>query len=231
MNLDHLVVAATSLADGVAWCEDTLGVTPGPGGEHPLMGTHNRLLSLASPGFPCAYLEIIAIQPGAPTALPPSHRRWFDLDSAALQAHLAPHGPQLVHWVARVPDVRAVLPTLMAQGVNPGEPCTASRATPHGVLEWLITLRPDGQRPLGGCFPTLIQWGARHPTDHMAASGVSLQTWSLTHPTPHAVAQALHTLGGHTPPVHTGAAPTLTATLACPKGLVRLTSPHFTPAP
>jgi uncharacterized membrane protein YphA (DoxX/SURF4 family) len=41
--LDHLVIMASTLAQGVAWCEATLGVTPGPGGEHPLMGTHNRL--------------------------------------------------------------------------------------------------------------------------------------------------------------------------------------------
>jgi hypothetical protein len=43
---------AASLPEGVAWCEATLGVTPGPGGEHPLMGTHNRLLRIATAGFP-----------------------------------------------------------------------------------------------------------------------------------------------------------------------------------
>ena len=56
---------AASLAEGVAWCEATLGVTPGPGGEHPLMGTHNRLLRIATADFPHAYLEIIAINPVA----------------------------------------------------------------------------------------------------------------------------------------------------------------------
>ena len=56
--LDHLVVIAPTLADGVAWCESTLGVTPGPGGEHPLMGTHNRLIHISSPTHPRAYLEV-----------------------------------------------------------------------------------------------------------------------------------------------------------------------------
>ena len=31
--LDHLVVAAPTLAQGVAWCEQALGLTPGPGGR------------------------------------------------------------------------------------------------------------------------------------------------------------------------------------------------------
>lgn len=231
MNLDHLVVAAASLAEGVAWCEATLGVTPGPGGEHPLMGTHNRLLSIASPAFPQAYLEIIAIQPGATPALPTGDQRWFDLDFEPLQHHMATHGPTLVHWVARVPDAQAAAQSLRAHGLDVGRVAPASRATPQGLLQWHITLRADGHRLLGGCVPTLIQWGPTHPTGAMAASGVSLQAWSLAHPQPHAVAQALHTLGGPTPPVHPGTAPTFTATLACPKGLVRLTSPTFTTGP
>jgi hypothetical protein len=64
--VDHLVVAAATLEQGVAWCEATLGVTPGPGGRHALMGTHNRLLNLGSAAFPHSYLEIIAIDPEAP---------------------------------------------------------------------------------------------------------------------------------------------------------------------
>jgi len=67
-QLDHLVLMAPTLEQGVAWCEATLGVTPGPGGEHPLMGTHNRLVSIASERFPGAYLEIIAINSEADEA-------------------------------------------------------------------------------------------------------------------------------------------------------------------
>ena len=100
-RIDHLVVAAVSLAEGVEWCEKKLGVTPGPGGEHPLMGTHNRLFLIASSTFPRAYLEIIAIHSGASYARSAWARRWFDLDDPELQAQLAKSGPRLVHFVAR----------------------------------------------------------------------------------------------------------------------------------
>ncbi|MBC7940386.1 MAG: VOC family protein, partial [Chitinophagaceae bacterium] len=91
--VDHLVVAATSLDQGVAWCEATLGVTPGPGGKHALMGTHNRLLKISTETFPNCFLEIIAIDPDAP---PPGRARWFGLDGLDLSS-----GPRLVTFVAR----------------------------------------------------------------------------------------------------------------------------------
>ena len=63
-QIDHLVVVAQTLEQGVQWCETTLGITPAPGGEHAQFGTHNRLFKIATPAFPMAYCEIIAIQPG-----------------------------------------------------------------------------------------------------------------------------------------------------------------------
>ena len=223
-GVDHLVVVAASLDEGVAWCEATLGVTPDPGGEHPLMGTHNRLLSVASPQFERAYLEIIAIHEGAPKSIPASDKRWFDMDSSALRQCVGQHGPQLVHWVARVADVAVARSTLRAWDLDPGQPVQASRATALGLLEWQITIRPDGQRQLGGCLPTLIQWGNSHPTDALPASGVTLQALSLTHPEPDAVTEALHALGMKGLPVQRGSSPGLHAVLSTPRGQVSLTS-------
>ena len=80
--VDHLVVAADTLDHGVQWCEATLGVTPGAGGEHALMGTHNRVLRIATSQYPRAYLEIIAINSAAKH---PRRKRWFDLDDPALK--------------------------------------------------------------------------------------------------------------------------------------------------
>ncbi len=126
VRLDHLVVAAQTLEEGVAWCEVTLSIAPGPGGRHPLMGTHNLLFSTASAAFPKAYLEIIAIDPAA---CAPGRARWFGLDTAALHAT-----PRLLHFVVATPDIRAACRTLAAMGEDVGTPGAASRATPQGEL-------------------------------------------------------------------------------------------------
>lgn len=223
--IDHLVVLAASLDEGAAWCQRTLGVAPAAGGEHPLMGTHNRLLNLSSPAHPRAYLEIIAINPGATSARPVVARRWFDMDNAALQAQVAQHGPQLVHWVAAVPDVAASHAALAAQGLDRGTVIAASRPTPLGLLQWQITVRDDGQRLMGGCLPTLIQWGERHPCDSLPTSGVELQSLRLEHPQAPTLAAACSALGlGTQATVGPGAAPRIQATLATPRFTATLAS-------
>lgn len=194
-RIDHLVIAAPSLAEGVAWCEATLGVRPGPGGAHALFGTHNRLLRLNSAAHPQAYLEIIAIDPAAtPTRVPPQ-RRWFDLDEPALRQRLADEGPQLIHWVASVPDIGAACARLRAQGIERGPVIEASRPTPQGLLRWRITVRDDGQRLFGGALPTLIQWGDTHPADGMAPAALSLQGLHLQHPEAERLQAALAAIG------------------------------------
>jgi len=220
-TLDHLVVMAANLMEGVAWCEATLGVTPGPGGEHPLMGTHNRLLKIATPDFPTAYLEIIAINPVADHSTPTRARRWFDMDDPALRAHVAQQGPALVHAVVSVPDIRAAVAALGAQGLDRGEVLQASRPTDRGLLQWHITVRPDGQRLFDGCLPTLIQWGPTHPTDHMPASGVTLHSLRVQHTQADTLRAAYRGLGWTAQAVEAGA-PRLSAILQTPKGLIEI---------
>ena len=57
--LDHLVVAAATLADGIEYVAGITGVAPHAGGKHVAMGTHNALLRLGERIF----LELIAIDP------------------------------------------------------------------------------------------------------------------------------------------------------------------------
>ena len=176
LALDHLVIAARTLGEGVAWCEATLGVRPETGGRHDFMRTHNRLVSLASPAFARSYLEIIAIDPDAQAdPVRPARRRWFDLDDARLQRALA-GGPQLVHWAARCDDLEAARAAFAHAHVDAGEVEEAQRETPDGWLRWRIALRGDGRRLLGGAVPVLIAWGERHPTDTLPASGVTLDS-------------------------------------------------------
>lgn len=222
-QVDHLVVAASTLDEGVAWCEATLGITPGEGGEHPLMGTHNRLLRIDSPLFPQAYLEIIAIHSGAPCAIIASARRWFDLDNPDLQAKLRQTGPQLVHFVARTRLAAEAQHGLAQLGVDRGELIEASRMTPQGLLSWKITVRPDGQRLFAGGMPTLIEWGDIHPTQGMPASSIALQSITVSHAQAQALQAAYDAIG--LKGVHAIAGPVnLIATLQTARGLVTLES-------
>lgn len=223
--VDHLVVFAADLAGGVDWCQRTLGITPMAGGEHPLMGTHNRIFNISSPGHPRAYLEIIAINSGATSALPAGARRWFDMDDATLQQQVAQHGPQLIHWVASVPEVAAGHAALTALSIERGATITASRPTPNGLLQWQITVREDGLRLMDGCLPTLIQWGATHPCDNLPASGVQLQQLTLQHPQAATLRAACEAIGlaPHVA-VTAGDAPQLAAQLTTPRGPVTLSS-------
>lgn len=222
-RVDHLVVVASSLDEGVAWCEHTLGITPGPGGEHPLMGTHNRLFRVATVDFPRAYFEIIAINPAAPRPVPPRAGRWFDMDNDALLARVKNEGPHLVHFVANVPDLRMALAALAAQGIERGPALAASRATPRGLLEWQITVRDDGQRLFDGGLPTLIEWGSTHPAGGMAESGVTLQSLTVHHPQADALRAAYQAIGLHGVTVKQGA-PNLVAQLRTPRSAVTLES-------
>jgi len=217
-RLDHLVVLADTLAQGVAWCEATLGVVPAPGGQHPLFGTHNRLLALGGAAFAQAYLEIIAIDPAAGD---PGRTRWFDMDDQRLRRQVRAQGPQLIHWVARVPELARAAAAWAALGLERGAVLPASRMTPRGLLEWQITVREDGQRLLDGCLPTLIQWGAVHPADALPASGIALESLSLRHPQAALLRAALDAVGLAGVAVEPGPA-ALQARLATPRGAVTL---------
>jgi hypothetical protein len=215
-TVDHLVVAAATLEQGVAWCEATLGVAPGPGGRHALFGTHNRLLRLDGPGFERCYFEIIAIDPEAPA---PARPRWFGLDAPALQAAIAVQ-PRLVQAVARCDDLAVVRERVLAAGHDPGRVLDAGRDTPQGRLEWRITVADDGRLAAGGALPTLLQWRGAHPTDAMPPSGLSLRALRLGGVAPALrAAYALHGVAWSDRP-----APALHALIATPGGDVPLES-------
>ena len=210
LALDHLVIAARTLDEGVDWCDATLGLRPVAGGQHLFMGTHNRVFDVSSARFPRSYAEIIAVDPSLPA---PAHPRWFDLDDSALQQHLA-HGPQLVHWVARVDgdDIDTACAAMRGAGVDCGDVTSAER----GTLRWRITVRADGRRALAGAAPALIEWADAHPTDALAASGVRLEALRVAAPV---LSEWLPAA------IRCDAVPPLVAVFATPRGTVTLTTP------
>lgn len=170
-RIDHLVVAADSLAQGSAWCDATFGVQPAGGGKHAFMGTHNLVMAISTERFPDCYLEIIAIDPDAPA---PGRPRWFGLDQPALREALRER-PRLVHAVARTRMMETLRRSLANFALDPGVPLAAQRDTPHGLLKWRITVRDDGRIECAGALPTLIEWQGPHPSEHLPPTPLALE--------------------------------------------------------
>jgi hypothetical protein len=163
-EFDHIVVAARTLDEGAAWVEARLGVAPVPGGKHPTMGTHNRLLRIG----PREFLEVIAIDPDA---APPARARWLGLDSPEVRGRLEREGAALMHWVERTDDIERAL-------LDYGDTVEVLDLA-RGPYRWKIGVPKDGHRPAGGRLPTLIQWeGGLHPADALPDSGCRLERFT-----------------------------------------------------
>jgi len=222
------VVAARSLAEGTAWCEATLGITPQAGGEHEQFGTHNRLFKIATPRYPMAYFEIIAINPDASAQNRRANKRWFDLDDDGLQASIAQQ-PALIHFVVSTTDIQFASNTWTAQGLDVGSVVHANRRTGKGILNWQITVRDDGQRLFDGTLPTLIQWGEpdatepmrMHPSTSLPRSGVGLLNVTVSHPATDILTSAYKAVHLKDIEMSSGEA-NISAHLQTPKGLVVL---------
>jgi hypothetical protein len=209
---DHLVVSAATLDEGVAWVESQLGVSLSPrrGGEHQGKGTHNVLLSLG----PELYLEIIALNPDAPTRTPP---RWSWLDNLPADAP-----PSLDTWLVRTPDLASAL---AASSIKPGELQSMSR----GSLHWQITLTPDGSLPADGAMPAFIQWhqDTPHPvTANLPDVGARLLKLEIRHQDAAAIADSLRAIGLDDARINIEAlqGPKLVATFDTPEGVRILSS-------
>lgn len=174
LTFDHIAVSAETLAQGTADVEGTLGQPLLPGGEHPAMGTHNRLLSLGQE----AYFEVIAVNPDAPG---PDQPRWFNLDEFAGKT-------RVTNWICRCDDLEAAI-AAAPDGV--GVPWRLER----GDLRWSMAVPKDGKLPFDGLFPALIQWhGTAHPAPLLADTDVRLLELRLHSPEAAALRTALRPL-------------------------------------
>ncbi len=162
LRLDHIAISARSISEGATFVEKQLGVSLSPGGQHPQMATHNRLLSLG----PEIYLEVIAIDPDHPK---PSHPRWFNLDNFS-------GTPQLTNWIARCDDMASAIADAPA-GI--GDIVSFTR----GELSWQMAVPRNGKLPFDGAYPALITWqGGKHPANLLPDRGCRLKSLRISHP-------------------------------------------------
>ena len=176
-TVDHLVFGSSRLEDGVEFIYERLGVRPEQGGQHRLMGTHNKLLSLGN----STYLEVIAIDPDAPK---PDRPRWFGLDDLETSGE-----PGLITWVVRTDDIHGALKKSKLQHGT-------IESLHRGIYDWRISLPYNGGMPMDGIAPTIIRWdGDAHPSQLLQDSGVSLINVHAYHPNASELANSLTAIG------------------------------------
>ncbi len=178
-QIDHFVIAAATLEQGVNYLQSQLNVKIPYGGSHPKMGTHNHLMNLGD-----TFLEIIAVNPDITPVRTP---RWYNLDSPELQQQLK-KSPKLITWVIRTSNIeQAVKQTnIPVGGIE-----TVSR----GSLTWKITIPEDGSLPEQGIFPTLIQWpDTIRPWENMQNLGYKFTELNVIHDKPDFINNELQNL-------------------------------------
>ena len=181
-KIDHFVIGADTLEQGIAEIEARLGVIIPRGGKHDAMSTHNCVMQSGNESF----FELIAIDPDAPAD--PGRRRWFSLDEPETRTRLKAR-PRALCWVVGTDDLESVV---KASPVDLGEITMLTR----GTLSWRLTVPKDGHLPMGGLLPLFIQWpdSDPHPSTAQQNLGVILDKIRLSHPESEALENILKAL-------------------------------------
>ena len=180
-KIDHIVVGADTLEQGVTYLKNQLGVDIPAGGEHPKMGTHNCLMQLGDGVF----FEIIAINP---KMNPPDRPRWFGLDDPRIRQRLKDQ-PRLLTWVVNTRNLASLLKDAES---NMGK----SELLERGDLSWHFGLPADGSLLIDGVIPYAMQWHVeQHPSTRMADLGCRLRSLEIFHSNPDWCGKALGSIG------------------------------------
>jgi hypothetical protein len=214
VNLDHLVIAASSLEQGVEYVRKVLGVDIPFGGVHTAMGTHNHLMQLGN----SAFLEVIAINNEIAA---PTQPRWYGLDDPFVHRQIAVE-PCLLTWVVNTGNLQA----LIAQAsFSLGQSVRVSRAE----LSWNFGLPSDGRLLGSGMLAHAIEWHSQsHPANNMADLGCHLQKLEIHHPYPQWLRDCLASIDAlaivDVYELPHGKLPFLTAYIDTPSGLKKLST-------
>jgi hypothetical protein len=186
LRFDHIAIGCATLEQGAAYVADRIDLIVPVGGEHPLMGTHNLIMSLGIDTF----FEVIAVNPSAPK---PPHRRWFGLDNATF-ATPRPHS-----WILNSNDLEVDLEKAKDLGIDLGSPTTQTR----GEMTWRFAVRKDGTIPLDGAAPMIMEWPKMpaHPAANMADLGVRMKSIALHTPHSAILNNLLNSLGDGNMPI------------------------------
>ncbi|MCG8365110.1 MAG: VOC family protein [Pseudanabaenales cyanobacterium] len=213
-RIDHLVIGAADLSQGIAYVKECLGVDTPYGGRHVNMGTHNHLMRLGDHIF----LEVMAINPDVES---PERPRWFGLDDPYVRWRIESQ-PALLTWVVNTKNIAALL---QQARVSFGKAELMSR----GDLSWYFGLPDDGGLLAGGMLPYVIEWRAdSHSSTNMADRGCLFQGLEIYHAHPSWLQSVLASIGAaelvkiHALPKNR--TPYLVASINTPKGTKELRS-------
>jgi len=180
-RIDHLVVGALNLQQGVSYVKEVLGIVMPYGGMHVQMGTHNHLMQLGEDVF----LEVISINPDID---PPKAPRWYGLDDPFIKRQIEKR-PVFLTWVVNTKNINEFL---QKASVSFGTPELIRR----GELSWYFGIPDDGRLIAGGMLPYVIEWQTdRHPASNMADVGCRLKSLEIHHPLPLWLKSVLECIG------------------------------------
>ncbi len=172
--IDHLVLGASDLSNGIEFVERLTGVKPAIGGRHTQLGTHNALLPLG----PRQYLEVLAPDPSQDLLIEP------------LTSLRTVESPRLIKWAVATTGIDAVLDMLRVGGFADSEIESGTRTTSDNrILRW----RQIGfLAETGPGIPFVIEWDrdSVHPADG-SSSDCTLLGLKLEHPDPEMLGRLL----------------------------------------
>ncbi len=213
-RIDHLVIGAGSLIQGVNYVRNLLNVDIPYGGEHEKMGTHNHLMKLGDGVF----LEVIAINRQVEQ---PKRPRWYGLDDPFIQ-HRIENEPTLLTWVVNTQNIDGLIQNAIFS-------LGKSEVISRGDLSWSFGLPDDGRLLAGGLLPYAMEWHTdKHPSGNMIDMGCSLHALEIYHSYPVWLQTALESINAfqlvkiHALPANE--MPYLTAYIRTPNGIIELNS-------